>query len=196
MKLESLKDKTWAEINEKIHSSPITSIFQREFATTGDRDLQIHLFTTLIKVAWIDRSLSKLEYAYILKKVGQLLREDDEILLKQQFDLVSAMVRKNINSRDYIPWHIAFLAKKLGDNTPKFMDILVGLISADDKMDKREEKFLEDFAHLVGVSGKELQEYKVNCRFRLIEFQKEEKIPEAAADESQPHPEIKLELDF
>jgi len=196
MNFESLKDKTWAEINEKIHASPITAIYQREFTTSGDRDIQIHLFTTLIKVAWIDRDLSKLEYAYIIKKIGRLLREDDQNLLKQQFNLVSTMVRKNVKSREFIPWHVAFLAKKLGDNTSKFMDILVGLISADDKMDKREEAFLDDFAELVGVDGKELQELKVNCRFRLMEFQKDENIPEEEAKTPQPLPEIKLELDF
>jgi len=196
MNLESLKDKTWAEINEKIHASPITSIFQREFTTSGERDLQIHLFTTLIKVAWIDRDLSKLEYAYIVRKVGKLLKEDDEKLLKEQFHLVSAMVRKNVKSREYIPWHIAFLAKKLGDNKLNFMDILVGLISADDKMDKREENFIDEFAKLVEIDGRKLQELKVNCRFRLMEFKKEENISDEEASTKQPLPEIKLELDF
>ena len=191
MRLPQAANLSEKELLSELQESPIQKAFEKSF---GRSSLRSHIFVTLVKFAYVDREITQLERKFIIRKVGRLIGDDNKEELGEQFDLVASMVRRNIKSKPFIPIHMAYLIKKIEKHRNKFSEILAGVIAADGKFEKTEEVLLDDFVGYLNLDNRTLEEIKVNCRFSLERFRKEENISEDESKKDYDLPEIKLEF--
>lgn len=185
-----------ADIKNALKDSVITRSFEKQFPKASKFQIRVDLLTTLGKVAFMDRDVSKLEREYIVKKSSKLLKDDDTKTIAEQLDLIANLVRRNIKCNEDIPYHVAHLLKAIGDNKERFFDIMIGLIASDGKLENREKYFVEAMANAAQIPQRKLNEMILDCHVKVAQFQEEEsEIEPKESTQTYEVPTIKIDFD-
>lgn len=176
------------EVEENLReSASFRYIKEKEYARSEREAMEVSsAFTTLLKLAWLDRELTNKEVRYLLRETGDWCKlEDDQ--RKELIDVHSALVRKNVKFANYINFHIDFLSRSFDDQEKHhFFEALVVISRSDLDVAKLEESFLGKVAKAFKLDQKFISETIMNGKF-IASTRMEKAQLEAKPDDEEVH---------
>lgn len=185
------------EITSTLNESPAFKYFKEKDIIKSDRGARelSSFFTVLLKMAWIDRDLTKSEIRYLVRESEDwsALEEDT---VKKLIDVHSSLVRRNTKFAEMIPYHIAYLGKVLDEPARKeLFEILVVISRSDLDVSKIEEDFLEKVGKCLKIESRFFSETVMNAKF-ITNTRKEKKAVAAKKDDDQPYEVPDIHFDW
>ena len=181
------------EINSTLVESPAFKYLKEKEIVSSERGaLELSsFFTLLLKIAWINRDLTKAELRYLVRESKDWSSLSEEVV-KELIDVHSDLVRRNAKFASFIPFHVAHLGNVLDEQKKhELFEILVIISRGDLEVAKVEENYLDKVGKCLKLDGRFLTETIMNGKF-LADVRKEKKAIVAQPDDDQPYevPEI------
>ena len=168
--LKKLEKLSRQDLISEIKSSPSFIQTQKLLPNLKEDELVIvsSIFSSFLKVGWLDKELKNIEVKYILRETGDITSIGEESR-SQLIDLHSTLIHRNIKFQKYLPYHFAILAHCLSEDIKKILfEAFVVITRGDLEMHETEESFLKSIGLCFKLSDREVTESLLGAKV-LIE---------------------------